>query len=106
MPGEVGGVGGAGVQDVADADGVDLLWLEPDASHGGVRGKDLEVHWAVALEGAPECAEGCPLGGDNKHSLGQNISCGHLVLIKQQGLKFNDFFERQREINSFLKLSS
>lgn len=87
VPGEVGGVRGAGIQHISDTDRVDLLGLEADAGHGGVRGEHLEVHGAVGLKGAPECAEGGPLGCYNKHSPGQNVSCGHLVLIEEVGLK-------------------
>ena len=87
MPGEVGRVRGAGIQHIPNTDRVDLLGLEADAGHGGVRGEHLEVNRAVGLEGTPECAEGSPLGGYNKHSPGQNVSCGHLVLIEEIGLK-------------------
>ena len=47
---EVRSVRRARAQNVPDADRVDQLGLQTDALHGGIRGQNLEVNWAVTLQ--------------------------------------------------------
>ena len=81
VSGQVGGVGRAGVQDVADTHGVDGLGLETDAGDGGIGGQHLEVHGTVTLQRATEGSERSSLGRNNKDTSGENISCGHRASI-------------------------
>ena len=81
VSGQVGGVGRASVQNVADTHGVDSLGLDTDAGDGGIGGQHLEVHGTVALQRATEGSERSSLGCNDKDTSGENISCGHLSSI-------------------------
>ena len=81
VSGQVGGVGRAGVQNVADTHGVDGLGLDTDAGDGGIGGQHLEVHGTVTLQRATKGSEWSSLGRNNKDTSGENISCCHLASI-------------------------